>query len=86
VIGRQRPATASGVTFVTLEDETGIVNVIVWRDVWSAHHLVARHSKILMIEGKIEREGQVIHVLASKLHRLELPTYEPLPVRSRDFH
>ncbi|MFO0619721.1 MAG: error-prone DNA polymerase [Polyangiaceae bacterium] len=86
VIGRQRPATASGVTFMTLEDETGIANLIVTVPVFEAHRHAALHAKLLLVEGKLEREGEVIHVLASTLSRLELPTGAALPARSRDFH
>jgi error-prone DNA polymerase len=86
VIGRQRPGTASGVTFVTLEDETGIMNLVVTLSVWEAHRHTALHAKLVFVHGKLEREGEVIHVLVQKLERLELPTGALLPVRSRDFH
>jgi error-prone DNA polymerase len=86
VIGRQRPATASGVTFVTLEDETGVVNLVVQQKTWEEHHLVARHAKMMLVKGRLERQGEVIHVLVRAMERLDLPSREPLPARSRDFH
>jgi error-prone DNA polymerase len=86
VIGRQRPATASGITFITLEDETGLVNLIVRRDVFSENYAVARHAKILLVLGRLEREGAVIHVLVQRLARLLLPSGHEPPARSRDFH
>src|SRR5262249_45016888 len=86
VIGRQRPATASGVTFVTLEDETGVVNLVVQRRVFSEHHTVALYAKLLLVKGRVERDGEVIHVLVSTMERLDLPDGTVLPARSRDFH
>jgi len=86
VIGRQRPATASGVTFITLEDETGIMNLVVQRQVFADQFMVARHSKLMLVRGRLEREGEVIHVLVRQMERLDLPDAEPLPARSRDFH
>jgi error-prone DNA polymerase len=86
VIGRQRPETASGVTFMTLEDETGLVNLIVHRKVFDEQFRVARHAEMVLVSGKVEREGDVIHVLARQFERLTLPTGEKLETRSRDFH
>ena len=86
VVGRQRPQTASGVTFVTLEDETGVMNLVVTVSVWDAHRHAALHAKMLLVEGRLEREGEVIHVLVSKLERIELPNGERIATRSRDFH
>jgi error-prone DNA polymerase len=86
VVGRQRPGTASGVTFVSLEDETGIINVVVTLKTFNANYLVARHAKLMLVQGKLERKGEVIHVLAQKLERLELPGREVVPTNSRDFH
>ncbi|HVK64358.1 MAG TPA: error-prone DNA polymerase [Polyangium sp.] len=57
VVGRQRPATASGVTFVTLEDETGVVNVIVRKDLFEASYAAARYAKIMAVQGRVERQG-----------------------------
>jgi error-prone DNA polymerase len=85
VLIRQRPATASGVVFITIEDETGVVNLIVRPDIFDRYRAAARHSMLLQAEGKIERQGQVIHVLAFRLHdRSEL--LEGFQMRSRDFH
>ncbi|WP_437969662.1 error-prone DNA polymerase [Sorangium sp. So ce260] len=86
VVGRQRPATASGVTFVTLEDETGVVNVIVQKQVFADHYQVARHAALLLVAGRVERQGEVIHVVARELERLELPSGDEVTLRSRDYH
>jgi error-prone DNA polymerase len=83
VIGRQRPDTKTGVTFVTLEDETGIVNLVVWRDVFDAHWQVARHASAMIVRGKVQREGIVVHVVTE---RIDLLTFDAIAVRSRDFH
>jgi error-prone DNA polymerase len=85
VIGRQRPDTASGVIFVTLEDETGPINVIVWRDLGDRQRRELLGAKLLVVYGKVEREGQVVHVLAGRLADLS-PLLGELPARSRDFH
>jgi error-prone DNA polymerase len=85
VIGRQRPDTASGVVFVTLEDETGATNVIVWRDVGERQRRELLGAKLLAVFGKVEREGQVVHVLAGRLADLS-PLLGDLQTRSRDFH
>jgi error-prone DNA polymerase len=86
VVGRQRPATASGVTFVTLEDETGVINVIIQKQLFADSYQVARNARILLVSGKLERQGEVIHVLARELTRLDLPGGAAVPSRSRDFH
>ncbi len=85
VIGRQRPDTASGVVFVTLEDETGSINVIVWRDLGERQRRELLGAKLLAVFGKVEREGPVVHVLAGRLVDLS-PLLGQLPARSRDFH
>ncbi len=84
VTARQRPQTASGVMFITLEDETGYVNLIVWERVWSRARRVANGSRLLEVHGQLQREGLVTHVVARSLvdrsHQLgELVT------SSRDF-
>jgi error-prone DNA polymerase len=85
VIGRQRPDTASGVVFVTLEDETGATNVIVWRDVGDRQRRELLGAKLLAVFGKVEREGPVVHLLAGRLADLS-PLLGKLETRSRDFH
>jgi error-prone DNA polymerase len=85
VIGRQRPDTASGVIFVTLEDETGATNVIVWRDIGDRQRRELLGATLLAVFGKVEREGQVVHVLAGRLADLS-PLLGKLETRSRDFH
>jgi len=85
VIGRQRPDTASGVIFVTIEDETGATNVIVWRDVGDRQRRELLGAKLLAVFGKIERVGPVVHVLAGRLADLS-PLLGALETRSRDFH
>jgi error-prone DNA polymerase len=85
VIGRQRPDTASGVVFVTLEDETGATNVIVWRDLGDRQRRELLGARLLAVYGKVEREGDVVHVLAGRLVDLT-PLLGALPTRSRDFH
>jgi len=85
VIGRQRPDTASGVVFVTLEDETGCVNVIVWRDLGERQRRELLGAQLMAVYGSVEREGAVVHVIARRLadHSGLLGR---LATRSRDFH
>jgi len=85
VIGRQRPDTASGVVFVTLEDETGCVNVIVWRDLGERQRRELLSARLMAVYGSVEREGEVVHVIARRLaDHSEL--LGRLGTRSRDFH
>ncbi|HJZ32097.1 MAG TPA: error-prone DNA polymerase [Hyphomicrobiaceae bacterium] len=67
VLVRQRPGTAKGVIFLTLEDETGIVNVVVWPKVFANNRRVVMSAQFLEVYGKIERQGLVIHVVAERL-------------------
>ncbi len=67
VITRQRPGTASGVVFLTLEDETGVSNVVVWRKVYETFRKAVIAGRLLRVTGRIEREGQVTHVIAEKI-------------------
>ena len=85
VLIRQRPGTASGIVFVTLEDETGVVNLIVRPDVFERFRPAARHAGLLQCDGYVERQGQVIHVMAKRLiDRSEL--IRGLEISSRNFH
>jgi error-prone DNA polymerase len=81
VTHRQRPATASGITFLNLEDETGLVNVICRRDVWSRHRRVARESAALVIHGVLERSDGVTNIVAERMEPLVLAVRKT----SRDF-
>jgi error-prone DNA polymerase len=83
VIGRQRPDTKTGVTFITLEDETGVANLVVWRQVFDAHWRIARHATAMIVRGTIQREGAVVHVVT---HGIEPLTFDSIAVKSRDFH
>ena len=85
VIGRQRPDTASGVVFVTLEDETGASNVIVRREIGERQRRELLGARLLGVYGTVEREGEVVHILAGRLVDLT-PMLGALPTRSRDFH
>ncbi len=85
VTHRQRPATARGVTFLNLEDETGMVNVIVEETIWQRHRRVARESGGLAIRGMLENTADgVINVLAERIERLPLGLHN-IPSTSRDF-
>ncbi|WP_313309756.1 error-prone DNA polymerase [Stutzerimonas nitrititolerans] len=84
VVGRQRPQTASGVTFVTLEDEFGMINVVVWRDVAERQRQVFLQSQLLRIDGHLEIADGIRHVIAGRLTDLSA-LLAGLDVRSRDF-
>src|SRR5690606_29464981 len=84
VTGRQRPQTASGVTFVTLEDEDGNVNVVVWSHLAERQRRVLVASRLLGVEGRLETVDGVRHVIAARLHD-ESPLIGSLATRSRDF-
>jgi error-prone DNA polymerase len=85
VVGRQRPQTASGVTFVTLEDEHGMVNVVVWRDIAERQRRALVGSQLLKVSGRLEQENGVRHLIARRLEDVT-PLLQGLDVRSRDFH
>jgi error-prone DNA polymerase len=84
VITRQRPGSASGVTFITLEDEVGHVNLIVWKRVAEEQRAALLESRLLEVRGLIQREGDVLHVIARRLTNLSAFLGD-LMVESRDF-
>ncbi|MFC3079264.1 error-prone DNA polymerase [Phenylobacterium terrae] len=101
VLIRQRPGTAKGVTFLTLEDETGPANIVVWKDVFERHRKLVMTSSFIIVRGKLQREGEVIHLVADQFVDLssalsQLRDDETTPrvrskvdgglIRSRDFH
>ena len=93
VLFRQRPQTAKETIFITIEDETGAANLIVWKNVHTNYHSAVYHAKLLACRGIVQREGQVLHVVARSvwdwsalLKHLDPQRSAPaLPVRSRDF-
>jgi error-prone DNA polymerase len=102
VLVRQRPGTAKGVVFMTLEDETGIANVVVWKDCFEANRRLVMGASFVIVHGQLQREGDVIHVVAERFTDLSSKLGEmreeegPAPqahskisgrlIRSRDFH
>jgi error-prone DNA polymerase len=85
VTGRQRPDTASGVVFVTLEDESGSINVVVWRELAERQRRALLGSSLLAVAGVLQREGDVIHLLARQLTDRSA-WLGRLQTASRDFH
>lgn len=85
VLIRQRPGTASGIVFETLEDETGIINLIIKPDIYDRYRPAARHARLLQAEGYVQRQGQIIHVLPKRLFDLS-HLLDGYAMRSRDFH
>lgn len=68
VLVRQRPGTAAGVCFITIEDETGFANLVVWASLFETYRKEILRATFLMVEGKLQREGEVTHVIVSKCH------------------
>jgi error-prone DNA polymerase len=84
VTGRQRPQTASGITFVTLEDEDGMVNVVVWRDLGERQRRELLESRLMGVAGRLESVDGVRHVIAARLFD-ESELAGTLAAPSRDF-
>ena len=82
---RQRPGTASGIVFVTLEDETGLANVVVHSRLVDSQRRELLGARLLGVLGQVQREGQVVHLVAKRLVDLSL-LLGHLPTASRDFH
>jgi error-prone DNA polymerase len=85
VLVRQRPGTAKGITFVTLEDETGVANLIIRMDVWEKFYTVARTAPAFIAHGRLQNQQGVVHVLVAKLENLN-DSLNELQSASRDFH
>ena len=85
VITRQRPSSASGVIFVTIEDETGYLNLVVWERVAERQRQVLLGATLLGVSGDVQREGEVVHIVARRLCDHSALLGE-LPTQSRDFH
>jgi error-prone DNA polymerase len=85
VITRQRPASAAGVTFITIEDETGYLNLIVWEKVALRERKALLSAALMSVEGHVQKEGDVIHIVAHRLHD-HSSLLGSLAVKSRNFH
>jgi error-prone DNA polymerase len=84
VINRQHP-NAGGTIFITLEDEFGDSNIIIWSRVATRYQKAVVHGRLLLVKGRVEREGRVVHVIADALHDYTA-WLGKLSTRSRDFH
>ncbi len=85
VLVRQRPGTASGIVFMTIEDEGGVANLVLFPNIYERYRSAARHATAVLVRGMVERSGKVVHV---RVHRIEALPLEggDVPVGSRDFH
>ncbi|QIR86489.1 OB-fold nucleic acid binding domain-containing protein [Paracoccus sp. AK26] len=81
VLVRQRPGSAKGVMFITLEDETGVANLVVWAKVFEAHRRIVLGSGMIGVQGRVQREGEVVHFV---VHRIEDLSRELASVGRRD--
>ena len=89
VLCRQRPATAGGIVFMTLEDETGVANLVVHPRVYEEHRRTARHAVALLVQGRVEHRSGVTHLIARRLVDLTQAlgrAGSPLASQSRDFN
>jgi error-prone DNA polymerase len=96
VSNRQRPGTSNGVVFMTLEDETGLANLVIWPRVWQEHRVLARNARLLVAHGVVQRQGDAVSVLVDRftpapeppahLSEPETPALGSIAAPSRDFH
>ena len=84
VIMRQRPSTAKGITFVTLEDETGIANLVIKPPIWEKYYRTARQSPAWVAGGKLEMRDNVVHLIVNRIE--DLGDTKGLQTKSRNFH
>ncbi len=84
VIMRQRPSTAKGITFVTLEDETGVANLVIKPPVWEKYYRIARQSPAWVASGKLEMRDNVVHLIVNRIE--DLGDTKGLQTKSRNFH
>jgi len=70
VLVRQRPGTAKGVCFITIEDETGFANLVVFQNLFDQYRKAILQAKLLMVQGTLQREGEVIHVIVEQCYDL----------------
>ena len=70
VLVRQKPGSAKGIMFITIEDESGVANIVVWPSVFEAHRALILSARMLAVRGRVQREGEVIHIIAERLEDL----------------
>ncbi len=68
VLVRQKPGSAKGVMFITIEDETGVANLVIWPSLYEQQRQIVLSASLLIVDGKVQREGEVVHVVATRLH------------------
>ena len=83
VLVRQRPGTAKGFVFLSLEDETGIANIIITPDIFERDRIIVTRSRFLEIEGPLQNQDGVVHVKAQRIIPLDITSAN---IRSHDFH
>jgi error-prone DNA polymerase len=81
---RQRPMTANGTIFLTLEDETGHVNVVIWQRLWERQRSIILNASLIAVDGVMESDGEVYHLIARQVHDFG-GLMKGLQTRSRDF-
>ncbi|HUP76930.1 MAG TPA: OB-fold nucleic acid binding domain-containing protein, partial [Pirellula sp.] len=84
ILLRQRPGTAKGITFVTMEDETGSINLVIRPETWKHYYLLCKQSNAWLVHGILENRQGVIHVLVGHVEDLQT-VIRPLDIQSRDF-
>ena len=87
VLVRQRPSTAKGILFITIEDDTGVANLVIWSRQFERFKRAVMNAKLLGVTGKLQREGEVIHLIAENLQDLTfyLSGYQnKISIRSRE--
>ena len=85
ILLRQKPSTAKGIVFATMEDETGSINLVIFKAVWERFFRIARTSNAWLVDGKLENRKGVIHVIVGRITDLS-EEVTGLAVSSRDFH
>ena len=83
ILVRQRPGTASGICFITIEDETGCANLVVFKDLFDKYRKEILQSSLLMVEGKLQREGEVIHVIVKRCFNFSMMIRSLLQLRGK---
>lgn len=84
ILVRQRPGTANGICFITLEDETGTANLVVFPNLFNQYRIEIIQSRLLMVEGKLQREGEVIHVIVKRCFNFSKLLQSLIPDKTED--